>query len=171
MSSTCEFEIKGADELKEKIQQLLKEYPNETSAELEKVTNDFKKDVNAKFPKGGASGSKPVKKNWKKYKMTGLSGYTVGIEMQNTAPVFHLVENGHELYMSKEMYAAYKAGNLGHISKGSAGNKGRKRAAVHAGFVPGKHYCEKTRNEWNNGEFESRVERHVKKLLKKVDLT
>lgn len=168
--SSCEFEINGCEELKDKINQLLKTYPNETNAELEKITNDFKKDVNKKFPHGGASGgSKSVKKKWKKFKMIGQSGLTAGIEMQNQAPVFHLVENGHELYLSKEMYAAYRQGKLGHIAKGGSGKKGSKDA-VHVGFVPGKHYCEKTRNEWNNGEFESRCEKHVNKLLKKVDL-
>lgn len=164
------FELEGIEELQDKISNLLKVYPNETTSEMEKITNDFKKDVNAKFPHKGTSGSKPVAKKWKKFKMTGLSGYTVGIEMQNQAPVFHLVENGHELYLSSEMYAAYKSGKLGHIAKGGSGKKGSKNA-IHAGFVPGKHYCERTRNEWNNGEFKNRVEKHVNKLLKKVDLT
>lgn len=170
MSNEVTFELNGCEELAAKINELLKVYPNETASEMEKITNDFKKDVNKKFPNGGKSGSKSVSKNWKKYKMQSLAGYTVSIEMQNSAPHFHLVENGHELYMSAEMYAAYSDGSLGHISRGRSSGKKGSTKAVHAGFVPGKHYCEKTRNEWNNGEFEKHVKKHVKKLLKKVDL-
>lgn len=169
--ANIEFDLNGCDELKAKINELLSVYPNETESEMEKITNDFKKDVNSKFPHSGKTGSKPVAKKWKKSKMTSFTGYTVGIEMQNQAPHFHLVENGHELYVSDQMYAAMQTGKLGYIRRGKSSGKKGSTTAVHAGWVPGKHHCEKTRNEWNNGEFTGRVEKHVNKLLKKVNLT
>lgn len=173
MSSSATFEIKGADELADKIDSLMKAYPSETEAELEKVSNDFKKDVNKKFPQEGKGTTTPVAKKWKKTKLKGaFSGMTTGVELQNTAPHFHLVENGHELYLSPEMYTAYKNGTLQFgTTERKTTKKGGKHGLVHMGFVPGKHYCEKTRNEWNNGEFADRVEKHVTKLLKKTGLT
>ena len=169
---SVEFELEGADDLAKSIKELLAGYPTESRAELEKVADDFKKDVNKKFPNGGTTGGrKSVAKKWKKTKMEGpFTGMTVGVELRNTAPVFHLVENGHELYMSPEMYAAYKTGKLGHIKRGTKNGKSGTRNLVHAGYVKGKHYCEKTRNEWNNGEFEARMQKHVDKILKKNGL-
>lgn len=172
-NSSFSFHIEGADELSEKIENLLSAYPEETRAELEKCANDFKKDVNDKFPKKGTSGGrKSVAKKWKKTELQTVGGMTAGVELQNQAPHFHLVENGHELWVDAEMYAAMKQGSF-HKSSTSKRSSSSKKPAnlVHEGFVPGKHYCEKTRNEWNNGEFEKRVNKHVKKLLKKHDLT
>lgn len=167
------FEINGLEELQEDIKSLMRKYPSETEAELEKIATDFQKDVNKKFPNGGKSGRKPVSKKWKRYKLkSGLSGMTVGLSLQNTAPHFHLVENGHKQIVNKERYAALQSGQL--VFSGQK-NQGKRRDAnskgmVQVGFVQGKHYCEKTRNEWNNGEFAERVEKHVDKLLKKYDL-
>lgn len=161
------FEIRGHEELMAKINELLRIYPNLTQAELEKITNDFKKDVNAKFPHQGQSTTKPVKKQWRKTFVTGFSNLTQRVDLQNTAPHFHLVENGHELWVVPGQYITQKSQR----SKKASSGKKRHPKAVHVGFVQGKHYCEKTRNDWNNGEFEVRVEKHVKKILKKVDLT
>lgn len=173
MSNEITFEIRGLEELKDKCQKLLSVYPDETNAEMEKCSVDFQKDTNKKFPNNGKTGGKyAVSKKWKKIRQTTLLGYTVMLELQNQAPHFHLVENGHDLYMSKEMYAAYMEGRLGHIKRGkSSGKKGGTWNTVYVRFIPGKHYCEQTRNEWNNGEFDKRVQKHIKKLLKKCDLT
>lgn len=177
------FELNGCEELAAKINEVLEKYPNETATEMEKITNDFKKDVNALFPNKGKSGkSYAIAKNWKKFKVTNLKGYTVEYEMQNVAPHFHLVENGHETWISPEMYAAYKSGNLQFASNASSkkanrNKEGYKKKHVlkdslrHMGFTAGKHCCEKTRNVWKNGEYTKRVEKHVTKLLKKCDLT
>lgn len=170
------FEITGLDELKADVTKLLKDYPSETEAELEKVSNDFKKDVNKKFPNDGRSGTKPVAKNWKKSKLKDtLTGMTFGISLSNKAPHFHLVENGHQLIISPEHYARLKSSNTAYSTKTTGKTTGNKKKTktqkmMHMGFVQGKHYCERTRNEWNNGEFAQRVEKHVDKLLKKHDL-
>lgn len=166
------FEIYGLEELRADISALLKEYPSEMTAELEKVTNDFKKDVNKKFPHSGKSGgNKSVAKQWKKDKLKeATTGMTTGVELTNNAPHFHLVEHGHNLIITPERYAALQNGTAfsGQKHKGKS-NRGRSRN-INMGFVQGKHYCEKTRNEWNNGEFATRVEKHVDKFLKKHDL-
>ena len=167
------FQINGIEELQDDIKKLLRQYPSETEQELEKLATDFQKDVNKKFPHGGKSGQTPVAKKWKRYKLKdGLNGLTVGVSLQNTAPHFHLVENGHKQIVNKERYAALMSGQL--IFSGQK-NQNRRRSAkskdmVQIGFVQGKHHCEKTRNEWNNGEFAARVEKHVDKLLKKHNL-
>lgn len=168
-NTTVTFDIKGADEIYEKCQMLLDKYPTLTQIELEKITNDFGKDVAAKFPHGGTSTKRAVKKSWKKTRIEafGFNVLTQQIEMQNTAPHFHLVENGHELWVVPGQFITQKSKRSG---KASSGKKTHPHA-VHKGFVPGKHYCEKTRNEWNNGEFADRVEKHINKVLKKVGLT
>lgn len=169
------FEFVGLDELRNDVQKLLNTYPSETEAELEKVSNDFKKDVNKKFPHKGKTGKRSVAKSWKKTKLKGqFSGMTTGVELSNTAPHFHLVENGHQLIIDPEHYAAIKSGSkISPKAKNkTTGNKRKSRSTqmTHLGFVQGKHYCEKTRNEWDNGEFAERVEKHVDKLLKKHSL-
>lgn len=170
------FEIFGLDELRDDVKKLLQDYPSETEAELEKCSNDFKKDVNKKFPHGGKDTTKPVAKSWKKSKLTdAMTGMTQGVSLKNTAPHFHLVENGHEMVISPEQYKILKQSNSRFSTKAknrTTGNKAKSRKTnmIHKGFIQGKHYCEKTRNEWNNGEFAARVEKHVDKLLKKHNL-
>jgi hypothetical protein len=170
MSSSA-FEIRGTEELKGKLEALMNQYPAETRQELEKCANDFKKDVNKKFPHGGTSGKrKSVSKTWEKTELMGVAGMTYGVELQNQAPHFHLVENGHELWVDPELYAAMKSGTF-RKKRNSKSSSKKSTNLVHKGFVPGKHYCEKTRNEWNDGKFQKRVDKHIKKLLKKHDLT
>lgn len=172
------FEIKGADELAADIKRLLDAYPSETEIELEKVANDFKKDVNQKFdPKSNYGHSKrPLAKSWKKTKLTQTSGLTTGIELQNTAPHFHLVENGHNGQIPISGYAMYIRNKSQSTKKETREKKaGKSKKGTYKlqsiGFVPGKHYCEKTRNEWNEGgKWGERVEAHVNKLLQKYDL-
>lgn len=169
--ATASFDIYGLDELRDDVAALFREYPSETTAELEKITNDFKRDVNKKFPHDGKSGgNKSVSKSWKKDRLQDMHGMDVGAELTNKAPHFHLVENGHNLLVSPERYALMHTGKAinGAKHKGKS-NKNSKRL-IPMGFVQGKHYCEKTRNEWNNGEFATRIEKHVNKLLKKHDL-
>lgn len=167
--SNYEFEIHGTEELKAKIQDLLDKYPADLNDELSKCAVDFQKDVNKKFPNNGKTGgSYAVSKKWEKTKET-VQGYTVQIELQNQAPHFHLVENGHNLKISPEAYAIASSGGS---SKKKTKSKGkRKYSLVNAGFVPGRHYCEKTRNEWNDGTYTTKVDKRIKKLLKKVNLT
>ena len=169
------FEIHGLEELQNDVRRLIKEYPSETAAELEKLSNDFKKDVKDKFePKDHyGKGKRPIAKSWKKTRLTNISGLTVGIEMTNTAPHFHLVEHGHQLIINPERYAALQNGqNVFHGQKRQGGKRrtAKTKGMINAGFVQGKHYCERTRNEWNNGKFQQAVRKHVDKLLKKHDL-
>ncbi len=49
---SVEFELEGADDLAKSIKELLTRYPTESRKELEKVADEFKKDVNKKFPNG-----------------------------------------------------------------------------------------------------------------------
>lgn len=173
MASSATFDILGLEDLQEDVRALLDKYPSEMEDELEKITTDFKKDVNKKFPHGGKTGKQyAVSKSWKKDKLhDSLTGMTVGVELTNEAPHFHLVEFGHNLLVMPERYAAVQNGTAFHGQKNMKikSNKGSDRL-IRLGFVKGKHYCEKTRNEWNNGEFVRRVEKRVDKFLKKHNL-
>ena len=173
MASSATFDILGLEELQEDVRALLDKYPSEMEDELEKITTDFKKDVNKKFPHGGKSGKqKSISESWKKDKRRdSFTGMTMGAELTNQAPHFHLVENGHSLKVMPERYAAVQNGTAFHGQRNMKikSNRGSSRL-ISLGFVQGKHYCEKTRNEWNNGEFVRRVEKRIDKFLKKHDL-
>lgn len=167
--SSCEFTIDDND-LKKDIQAFYSQYPSEAVSCLQSVARQFNKDVNKKFPDGGTTGgTKSVKKKWKVENDRCLGGLTYALDDTNYAPHFHLVENGHELYMSKERYAAYKAGKLTINGQKSSTNKSSTEL-VHAGFVPGKHYCADTRDEYKAGRFQTLAAAKIYKAMEKHDL-
>ena len=162
------FELGGLEELAADIQQCLKDYPEETSKKAYNLSGKFTKDVNKKFPGRYNQGKRPLSKNWEREReKTLFTGYTIRINVSNKSPHFHLVENGHELYISPERYAAMKAGKItfkGAIHHGKRRTKDS-MGMVRAKFVPGKHYCERTRNEWKE-KYPQLVEKFVDKMLK-----
>lgn len=164
------FTFEGLDELKDDFDKLLSAYPDETEKEVYRLAGVFTKEVNKKMPsdykKSGAKSSIP--KNWKRTRETSSwGGYTVGIEIENQAPHWHLVENGHELYGDPRMAAAKLNGRLDSSKrkKGKITSKKLKGSNTRRlGWVPGKGYCLRTREEWDNGVFAE----HVGKLLDKL---
>lgn len=179
MSETVTFQITGAMELADDIKKLLSAYPSETETEMEKISNDFKRDVNKKFSPAGnyGKGKRPLAKSWKKTLLKTSAGLSTGFELTNAAPHFHLVENGHNGEIPASSYAMYIR-NKSQSSKKETREKkaGKSKKGSYKmqpiGFVPGKHYCERTRNEWREGgRFEARVKAHVEKLMKKYKLT
>ena len=167
--SDCDFTIDD-NGLAKDIQAFYDAYPSEAVSCIRSVARAFAKDVNKKFPNGGTTGgSKSVKKKWKYTNVSGLSGMTCEVDVTNSSPLFHLVENGHELYLSEEMYAAYKAGEL-HTNGSKSSSAKQSANLVHAGFVPGKHYCADTRDEYNNGKYAQTVTAKIDKLLSEHDL-
>mgnify|MGYP000973762242 CR=1 FL=1 len=107
------FELGGLEELAADIERCLEEYPEETSKKVYNLSGKFTKDVNAKFPGRYNHGKRPLSKNWKREReQTVFTGYTIRVNVSNKSPHFHLVENGHELYITPERYAAMKAGKI-----------------------------------------------------------
>lgn len=86
-----EFELKGLDELKEKLEKALKEYPDKAEEKLEDIAKKFRKSVVQKTPKGPTGN---LKKSYRLSKVQQM-GRVLFIEFRSTAPHFHLVERGH----------------------------------------------------------------------------
>lgn len=161
----ADFELFGVDELKADCERLYKEYPSEAVNAVNQCATAWKKDVNNKY------NEKSFKK-WETEQVGGMfSGMTVEIDVTNKAPHFHLVENGHELYFSREMYAALKSGKLSFKNQNrKSSKKGGKNGLVHMGFVKGKHYAADVRDKWQAGKYEQELATRVDKMLKKHDL-
>lgn len=172
MDAKYSFSFDGLEELKNDFNKVLSQYPDETEKEVYKMAGQFTKDVNDKMPASYDDGKRSLPKEWHRTREKGkFAGYTVGIEIQNTAPHWHLVENGHEVKGNPKMYAAYKAGKLDH-SKATKKHKSRNKSPniKKLGWAPGKGYCQKTRDEWENGDFAKYVENFLKKMKKRHNL-
>lgn len=169
--ASAEFRLEGLDELMGDLQKVQDDYPDETVKEVYRLAGVFTKDVNEKMPESYADGKNPITKDWHRTKVRGMSGATVAVEVQNTAPHFHLVENGHTVRADPHMYAALMEGKLDH-SKSRRKSKSRSKnpKLKDLGFAPGKFYCEKTRDEWDNGEYAGHIRKFVDKLLAKHNL-
>ena len=92
----------------------------------------------------------------------------------NKSPHFHLVENGHVKKIPVSSYAAYIQNRAQSSKAETRQKKPRKIKGVtfkieNRGFVPGKHYCERTRNEWHE-KYPQLVEEYVDKMLKEHKL-
>ena len=163
MSNGVDIEFSGLDELVRDFEKCALSYPDETVKAVRKAANEFKKDVNEKMPS-----SYSFKNKWRVSREKGTSVSEVGFEVQNKAPHWHLVENGHELLVSPSRAAALERGQAYHGQK----RKSHKRPTdlEHRGFVPGRHYCADTRDEWKSGEFAKHMRIHIDKLLKEHDL-
>lgn len=163
------FHFEGLEELQKDISTCVKRYPDETEKEVYRLAGKFTKDVNDKMPGSYANGKRPIPKEWHRTRASAFSGggYSVAVEIENTAPHWHLVENGHVVKAVPERYAALKAGKLD-------GSKGRRKYARSRsknpklktlGFAPGRHYCENTRREWDS-EFPGYISVYLDKMLR-----
>lgn len=119
---------------------LTMDYPDETNKQMRKFANEFKKDCNAKMPAEYKEGKRPIPKNWE-VKNKQVLRVSIDAEIRNKAPHFHLVENGHNM-----------------VVRGQT-----------VGFVPGKHYAERTREEWKE-DFPDKVKDFVDEMLERRKL-
>lgn len=133
----AEFEIFGLDDLKKDLQKCITEYPDETDKAIRKFANQWVKECNEKMPAAYSSGKRAIPKSWKK-KVERTLGVSTEIQIRNQAPHFHLVENGHKKFING-------------VNTG--------------GYVPGKHYAEKTRAAWEDS-YPEKVEEFVDEMLK-----
>lgn len=124
-------------DLDKDIANVLNEYPDETLSFMRKEANKWKKDCNDKGYKAYTGQKRPIPKNWKTTKEENVLHQATAIEIQNKSPLFHLLENGHVK-----------------VLWGKRTN----------GFVPGKHWAEKTRAEWQE-TFPQEVEEYINTML------
>ena len=168
------FSFDGLDELKDDFDKLLSEYPDETEKEVYRLAGVFYKEVNEKMLFEYINGKNSIPKKWKRTRETAkFGGYTVGVEIENKAPHWHLVENGHSLEGDPRMAAAKLNNRLDASKRTKVKSKSKKHKGANTkkyGFVPGKGYCLKTREEWDNGEFAEHVGKFVDKLKRRHNL-
>ena len=169
--SDYELTVDGLDDLISDFNKIVKKYPDAAEKELYRQGGKWSEDVNEKMPTSYGKGKEPTLKKWKRTRVRDFSGHTLEIDVSNKAPHWHLIENGHELYITPERYAAMQEGKL--TLKG-ARHKGKRRTKdskgmIHAGFVPGKHYAEKTRKEWQS-IFPEEIQKFIDKMLKDQNL-
>ena len=68
------------------------------------------------------------------------------------------------------MYAAYRGGRLDHSKSKRTAKVGVKPKAAENGLGPGLGYCQKTRDEWENGQFAEHIDQFLKKMIKRHKL-
>lgn len=135
------LDFDGLNELEDDVMSLIHDYPAEASDALFEVAKEFGDDVNNKYPAYYKDSGKESLKRWK---IEGAKeGYSHFVTATNKAPHFHLVENGHLKYDFH-----------GHFT---------------GGFVPGKHYAEKTRQEYEE-KYPAIMEEKINALLNKHNL-
>ena len=134
---SAEFDMKGLAELEKDLRKCITDYPDQTDRAMRRWANQGVRECNAKMPASYTEGKRPFLKSWRKT-MSRELGVAAEIQIVNKSPHFHLVENGHE----KVVYG--------------------KRTG---GFVPGKHFAEKTREEWKD-TFPEEVKKFMDEMLR-----
>ena len=146
MAEGFDFQIDGLEELERDLKKAIKKAPAQAEETLVEIAKDFKraakKRANSELKPHNREGDqkkKAIKRKWGHKMVDDNIGSTVLV--WNSAPHFHLIENGHNLV---------KGGQI-------------------IGFVAGKHIMEKTRNEYEN-IVPQRFEQMVDDILKGSDL-
>lgn len=142
-----EMTMEGVEELKSSMQLALDKCPDEMNRAIRSQSRSWVKDCNAKMPGHYYNVPKdrhtPIPKNWSRKESVNNLGNVEEIEIRNKSPHFHLVENGHREYDF--------------------------HGKPTGGFVPGKHFAEETRNEYESKYPES-MEKAADRALKKAGL-
>lgn len=135
--------LSGLKELSDDMEKLISHYPDEVNKSMTKAAREWKKDCDAKMPDSYGTGKGHIKKNWKTETEKGDLGVVTRVSVSNQGAHFHWVENGHR-----------KFDFHGHDT---------------GGFVPGKHYAEKTRAEYET-KFPEMIQATADRLLKGSNL-
>lgn len=139
MSDAVDVDFHGLDK---DFQSLIDEFPEESEKYLREQANKWKKDCNEKGYKNYTGGKKPIPKSWKIEMEKDLLYRATAVSVTNKSPLFHLLENGHRKWL------------FGHDT---------------GGFVPGKHYAERTREEFGDS-FGENTDKFVAKAMKRHNL-
>jgi len=106
------YEIKGLDAFERTLLKTLEvKYPEEVKKKLLELANELKEDVAAKTPLGPGkkAKSKRLRYRWKVGKVR-KKGKELFIEVRNTAPHAHLVEDGHRIVTPDGVTIGYVEG-------------------------------------------------------------
>lgn len=146
MADSFEFSFDGLEEFQRALEKAINKAPVQAEETLVKVAKEFKasakKRANSELKhikRDGDNKKKAIGRKWGHKLVDDNLGATVLV--WNSAPHFHLVENGHNLV---------RGGNV-------------------IGFVPGKHIMEKTRHEYEDIVPE-RFEKMIEDVLKESGL-
>lgn len=143
-----EVEVKGLDEVVNKLEHLGHKYPDKAGEILQENAKAFRKEVVANM-RADVKSNKPSKKSLRKvgtYRIMPVRGYGLGqeIDISAKAPHFHLYEHGH--------------------------NQTNRRGTKVIGHVEGRKTMKKTADEYKQ-KYPEVVENMVSKLLKEEGLT
>ena len=146
MADSFEFSFEGLEEFEQDLKKAIRKAPIQAKETLVEVAKDFKKSAKkrakseTKHVKRSGDGEKwAIARKWGHKLVDDGVGATALV--WNSAPHFHLVENGHQVV----------------------------RGGRVVGFAPGKHIMEKTRNEYEDIVPE-RFEKMVDDILRESDL-
>ena len=146
MADSFEFSIDGLEEFQHALEKTIQKAPAQAEQTLLEVAKEFKASAKRKanselkhVEREGDDKKWAIKRRWGHKMVDDRLGATVLV--WNSAPHFHLVENGHNLV---------GGGNV-------------------IGFVPGKHIMEKTRHEYEDIVPE-RFEKMIEDVLKESGL-
>lgn len=154
MADDMDFRLIGADTLDAEMRAAAAAIPDQVNTELRRIARDWKNSVNEKMPQKWQTGNpvetkthkhakKPLPKRWKTSFEYNAYGEITGATIVNTAPHWHLLENGHKKYDFQ-------------------GNPTD-------GFVPGFHLSEKTRKEFED-TYPERMDAAIRAALEKAGL-
>lgn len=119
--ATFNFQMEGIEDLENDIRKAIEECPKKLKKELNNIANDFRKSARKRTPDYKHHKGNPKLKLKRCYgKWAFVEDDKTGVLVYNSAPHFHLVEQGHNLVRGDQII----------------------------GFVPGQHMMEKTKNEY-----------------------
>lgn len=146
MAEGFEFSFDGLEELERDLEKAVRKAPAQAEETLLELAKEFKKSAKKRaktelkpHDREGEQKKKAIERKWG-HKLVG-DNLGAAVLVWNSAPHFHLVENGHQL-----------------VRNGHA-----------IGFVEGKHIMEKTRNDYKDIVPE-RFEKMVDDILKESGL-
>ena len=116
------------------MKKVIDRFPLKSEEFLSKSAREWKKDCNDKGY--GKYDNKEISRSWTIRSEYSKSG-RLEVTVKNKHRLFHLVENGHRMFI---------------------------RGKDTGGFVQGRHYAEKTREEWKD-KFPEKTEKFVSELL------
>lgn len=141
------LEFTNLDEFLANLSAVSNEYVGTAEKHLRRTGNRLKRQVKANTPEGeapadGTKKSKHMKDRWKS-EVKGISGNDLEYDLFSTAPHFHLVERGH--------------------AKVTPGGRV-------VGFVPGKHFFQKTVQQFQaSGEVDKQLEKFMKDIKGRLE--
>lgn len=139
--SDVTLSFNGLDEFKMKLAEVSNAYATTAEKHLTRAGNKLKKAAKEATPESPWNHKRKLSKSWKG-KVVGTSGSTLEYQLSNKAPHYHLVERGHVLIVHGKT----------------------------VGFVQGKHFFQKTVQEFEaSGETEKEMERYMKAVKKKLE--